>query len=823
MATTAVSSSAASIPPSPVTRISYTNRDYSSALQQLMAMVQATNPALYSDFFESNLGQMLMEQFALVVDLLSMGQDSLANEIFLSTCRRYESAIDFCHSVGYTPRSAVAASVVLKSISMPSTATLYGAKIAALSVIKGQNGLQYELQEDYNILAGDTIARITLLEGRTYTESYSATNTPNQEVVTSNYVVADQSWDLYVGTVSPANLWTQVDNVAFETGPTKTYDYYFDGNGAVHFRFGDGIAGAIPQSSITVVYRTTSGAAGNAPVGSIQGTLQAQLVGTGTVSVTFLNEDVVTSATGGTQLQQDEAAGTTVASDIQAGNTLFYPVSSGSLTLTINLPAGAGILQLQDNGDGTFRVVNNTTSPLITLLSSTLTYSTGAWSIVLSAAVSAGGPMVGTYYSVTASSTGESTFLGAATGGADRESLSELRRNVPAYIRSQGKIITLQDYEDVLPQLAGIKLVFASKYVSSYTANAIRINAWTSEQTTVSVVDADGTKSSQLYTRYASLQVNQIQTIQAFLAQRTFVALHNIILIPAMMWIDLYLGDVTFNAQFTKQSVQQGILNAVIGVFQSGTGFAIRLADLYNAIRSVQGVVYFDVERIATGTQSTSDEKVGQTTTTATVSGVLQNTVVTPGTVKITVEQATGNQIVLVDNGSGNFVVSSSPSGIAIVSSSVDYITGDFTVTFSSNLIGGQLVLASYANVTRDYRRAQNVNFNSGMNADVWPPPGVATAVPVITPPYKDGVPLSATRIIGGVITPVVAPYQTGDLLTYDKVQDILILATGVNDHFFDNTYQFNNEIYYDSVAGLVTEIRALNLRNLVFNLIAQA
>jgi hypothetical protein len=824
MATQQVSSSAAGVPAPTVTRISYTNRDFQTALASLMAQVQATNPTLYSDFFESNLGQMFMEQFALVVDLLSMGQDSLANEIFLATCRRYESAIAFANSVGYVPAGAAAASVVVTSISLPAAVTTYGATIPALTVIKGLNGLQYELQALATIEPGATQAQLTLLEGQTYQESFNATNTPNQEVQTSNYIVQDQSWALYVGAVIPANLWTEVPNVTFQTGPTQTYDYYYDGNGAVHFRFGDGIAGAIPQQAITVVYRTTDGEAGNAPTGSIQGTLQATLMspGTGTASITFLNQNVNAAATGGTQLQQNENEGNTVASAIQSGTTLFHPISSGSLVLVISLPGGHGTLTLQDNGAGAFSVTNNSTSPAVTLVSSAITYSTGVWSIQLSAAVVAGGSMIATYYSVTPPNPGATVYIGAATGGADRESLTQLRQNIPAYIRSQGKIITLQDYNDLLPTLQGVVLAFATKYVSSYTANAVLVNVWTSTEATVTVTDQDGTTSSQIYEQYAQISPAMISTIQNFLTGITLLTVHNVITVPAMLWVDLYLGEVTYDPTFTKQSVQQGILNAVIGVFENSTGFAIRLSDLYNAIRTVQGVTYFAVERIATGTQASSAEITGQTLASPTVSGTLLNPTIVPGSVQLTIEQTTGNTIVIADNESGGWVLVSGPVGTVINSGTINYVTGAFTVTFAATLVGNQPVIASYANVTADYRAMQNVNFNYGSNSDPWPPPGVPTSVPVVTPPFSDGVPLSATRIVLGVITPVTPPYQTGDLLTYAVVQDLVETPAGVSEAFYDNEYLFNNEIYYDSVLSSPSSLLAINLRNLIFNLVVQ-
>jgi hypothetical protein len=91
----------------------------------------------------------------------------------------------------------------------------------------------------------------------------------------------------------------------------------------------------------------------------------------------------------------------------------------------------------------------------------------------------------------------------------------------------------------------------------------------------------------------------------------------------------------------------------------------------------------------------------------------------------------------------------------------------------------------------------------------------VANASNPITPPFSDGKPESATR----AGAPVTAPFLAGDKLIYDKLRDITVGAAVTLPKFYDDTYLYNNEIYYDSVEDLTSFVTAINLRKLVFNL----
>lgn len=796
---------------------SYTARDYATILDAFKKFIRETRPDLWSDLFDSNTGSALIQLMAMLGDNLSYGLDVVAAELFLATCRRYESALRIAKSVGYSARSAAPAEVTAKSLGFPDTLILNGGTIPKGSVLKGANGLSYELLEDYVIASGETVARVTLIEGSSFEEQFAPTSQKGQEVFASNGIVATGSWMLFIGDPDiGSNEWTEVDIVSYEIGSTKTYETYLDGLGRIHAKFGDGSSGKIPDDTITLRYRTTGGAGGNAPVGSIRGSLKVNLASpaTGTVSVEFENRDTDLSVSEGTAFNPGESLGSTVASTTQTGTLANTPIVAGSVIITVALPGGAGTIVVQDNGAGVFTVVSNTSA--FTLVTSAITYSTGGFSLQFSGTLPSAGPMTGVYYHIESGDAFSVGIIGAASGGADRETLVELKRNIPAYIRTQDKIITRQDYDDVLRRLAGIALVFTTRWISALSSNAVKVHVWASEITGFQSEDSNGTSLGALstYTRYATVQRDKVNEVQAYLSSRTILTVQSIIFRPEMLWADIYLGDVIYDKRIDATVVRDAITAAVIKVFQDSNGFVVYTSELTNAVRDAIGVESFMIERIATGIQDTSLELQGVTPSGATVTGTLLHPIPTPKTVEITVEQTSSSKFICRDNGAGQFILVSGTA--TIVSSSINYLTGAWSIQFGASLIPNQQVLASYANVDKDYRHQQVATIDGSAEFDLWPPPSAPTSVPA-TPPYKDGVPVTVIR--AGVAA--TTPYQTGDVATYQKLKDITVDAVVSTSHFYDETYQYNNEIYYDSTDDLTTDVRAINLRRLVFNLIA--
>ena len=202
---------------------SFTNRDFEALRLELSNLILATLPDVWTDFFESNLGLSLVDMLALVGDVVTLGQDLAALEVFLSTCARYESAVRFATSVGYRPRAAAPAEVLMDLTTIPADVVTNGATIAKGQTITGNNGLKYELLADQVIPAGATSFQMSLFEGESFEEVFAAATGLDYEVTSDEDGIAEDSWEVWVGaTTNPNNLWTRVDSLALESTASKT-------------------------------------------------------------------------------------------------------------------------------------------------------------------------------------------------------------------------------------------------------------------------------------------------------------------------------------------------------------------------------------------------------------------------------------------------------------------------------------------------------------------------------------------------------------------------------------------------------------------------
>lgn len=104
----------------------YINRDYDSIKNDLMNYVKVYYPDQYNDFSESSVGMMLLELNAYVGDVLSYHVDHSFNEMFMDTAQNRDSVVKLAKNLGYKPRGKSPSAVLLEvSIEVPVLGTSY--------------------------------------------------------------------------------------------------------------------------------------------------------------------------------------------------------------------------------------------------------------------------------------------------------------------------------------------------------------------------------------------------------------------------------------------------------------------------------------------------------------------------------------------------------------------------------------------------------------------------------------------------------------------------------------------------------------------------
>lgn len=253
--------------------LNYTNQDYWSMKTRLIDFIRQNFKNDFSDFVESSLGIMLIENWAFLADTLSFKMDQIANEIFIDTVTEVENAFRLAKLVGFHPQPPIAASSMW-------TATLNNVLLSdvivpapyEISVSSGNQTIWIELypadarnnpifDQDIIIPAGALVnASVIGLEGRTRTTDSSGDGSESQSIALNEGPVIYDSVRVEVDGVK----WDQVEYFT-DSQPRREYRVEFDSNYDAFVIFGNNRSGLIPPrgSEIRITHRIGGGTIGN--------------------------------------------------------------------------------------------------------------------------------------------------------------------------------------------------------------------------------------------------------------------------------------------------------------------------------------------------------------------------------------------------------------------------------------------------------------------------------------------------------------------------------------------------------------------------------
>ena len=162
--------------------LNYTNQDFWSMKTRLIEYIRQKFSTDFSDFVESSVAMMLIENWAFLADTLSFKMDQISNEIFIDTVTELENAFRLAKLVGFTPQPPIAArSLWTASLNNPILSDLQIPAPFDILVNAGGTAITIELfpadadnnpifDQDIIVPAGNIVnASIVGLEGKTRT------------------------------------------------------------------------------------------------------------------------------------------------------------------------------------------------------------------------------------------------------------------------------------------------------------------------------------------------------------------------------------------------------------------------------------------------------------------------------------------------------------------------------------------------------------------------------------------------------------------------------------------------------------------------------
>jgi hypothetical protein len=277
--------------------IDYMARDYESLLRAMREQIPTKLPEWRDFGNEADFGNVLLELFAHIGDILSFYQDRVANESFLGTARTRRSVIEHLRLIGYELGTAAPAATTL-ALAVPAgvedTVTVGKGDAFATKSQKNRPSVRFEytrdapLTIDFHTVPVDpstgrkVFSGVPVEEGRLFTAEVLGVSdgTANQRFPLAHTGLilrppgaAQVGQDVTVLSRLGATVesWTLRESLAFSQAAQRDFTVQVDADDRATVVFGDRTFGAVPAqgATITATYRVGGGAAGNVPVGSV--------------------------------------------------------------------------------------------------------------------------------------------------------------------------------------------------------------------------------------------------------------------------------------------------------------------------------------------------------------------------------------------------------------------------------------------------------------------------------------------------------------------------------------------------------------------------
>ena len=265
-------------------QIDYTSRDFSALRADLIALVRERTGTTWDPTDYSDLGNVMVESFAYMGDIMSHYLDRIANETSIDTAIKKETLLAYASLFDYVPSGPTPAEVYVKftNISDASISIPIGTQVMAPLSYGPFYQVYFETKQSATAVpAGDNIT-LRCEEGKTvntdrpdlidstYNKPLPAslgtsTGKASQQFIILDSNIISNSITAYVGQGVAFSSWVYKDNL-YEWGPTdNVFTTKQNADGTLYVAFGDGVNGAIPPASqlISATYKTSAGASGN--------------------------------------------------------------------------------------------------------------------------------------------------------------------------------------------------------------------------------------------------------------------------------------------------------------------------------------------------------------------------------------------------------------------------------------------------------------------------------------------------------------------------------------------------------------------------------
>lgn len=247
--------------------VDYTDKDFDSLRERLIALLRSVFPE-WDDFSVAGFGNILLEMYAFVGDVITYYLDAQARESRLATATQRKNVIALARMLGFKLQGARAAKAVVQfSLQASPSAEV---KLPAGTVVRTQEvtePVRFQLLAPVTIAAGSSppLASATLEHSETHTQLFDSRGLGGLDIALDRTPYLDGS-----AVISASNgSYAEVDSLLGSGSNDRHFLVLVDQNDRATIRFGNGVCGAPPSGTISVTYKTGGGASGNVEAGRL--------------------------------------------------------------------------------------------------------------------------------------------------------------------------------------------------------------------------------------------------------------------------------------------------------------------------------------------------------------------------------------------------------------------------------------------------------------------------------------------------------------------------------------------------------------------------
>ncbi|MBN2715579.1 MAG: baseplate J/gp47 family protein [Deltaproteobacteria bacterium] len=241
--------------------IDYTDKDFDAIRSRLISLIQSVFPD-WSDFSVASFGNVLMEMYAFVGDVVTFYLDNQARESRLITATQRKNVIALSRMLGYRLQGARSATAMIKielaRVPVADVVIPAGAIVRTKEVTEP---VKFQLLTDVTIPANSDppVASGIAEHSKKYTQLYDSRGLADLDIILDHTPFIDGS-----AVVSAANGIFEEQDSLLGSGPNDLhYTVLVDQNDRATVRFGNGTSGAPPTGTVRVAYKTGGGLSGN--------------------------------------------------------------------------------------------------------------------------------------------------------------------------------------------------------------------------------------------------------------------------------------------------------------------------------------------------------------------------------------------------------------------------------------------------------------------------------------------------------------------------------------------------------------------------------